>query len=137
MPIPISVVTGLIVRDSKILMCQRHRDKPYPYHWEFPGGKVEESEMLFQALQRELREELEISVSEAEIWFEDIMSYQTYETYKTYHVTFFIVRKFTGEPMNTEFEEIGWFSLEELTRLQHLSGNANILRKIKEEGLPK
>jgi hypothetical protein len=55
----------------------------------------------------------------------------------TYHVTFFLVRNFLGDPINTEFEQIGWFSLEELDTLQHLSGNANVLRKITEEGFPK
>ena len=132
---PIRVVTGLLIKDGKILMCQRHAQKEhYPFHWEFPGGKVEEGETLFQALQRELREELEIYVNEAEEWFEDIMSYSNGATY---HVTFFLINNFLGEPRNTEFEQIGWFSVIELNSLQHLSGNANILRKIQEEGLPK
>jgi len=132
---PVRVVTGLLVKDHKILMCQRHANKEhYPFHWEFPGGKVEEGETLFHALQRELREELEIFVPNAELWFEDTMSYSNA---MTYHVSFFLVKNFEGELVNTEFEDIRWFTLSELDSLQHLSGNANILRKIKEEGLPR
>jgi len=130
----VGVVTGLIIRDGKILMCQRKAGKMYPFHWEFPGGKIEENETLFHALQRELHEELEISITEAKEWFEDTM---TYDNDMTYHVTFFYVKDFLGEPVNTEFEEIRWFSLEELDIIQQLSGNANILRKIKEKGFPK
>src|SRR5438309_2120944 len=115
---PIQVVTGLLIKDDKILMCQRHRDKIYPFHWEFPGGKVEDGETLFHALQRELQEELNISIETAKQWFEDIM---TYEMQKTYHVTFFVINNFSGELVNIEFEEIRWFSLKQLEDIQHLS----------------
>jgi 8-oxo-dGTP diphosphatase len=131
--IPIPVVTGLIVKDGKVLMGQRHPDKLYPLHWEFPGGKVEHGEKPLEALQRELMEELLIGVSKAEVWFEDTMEYSNGLTYQ---VTFFLVRDFEGEPVNTEFNEIGWFTAPELDFIQHLSGNLNILEKIAAEGLP-
>ncbi len=131
--IPIPVVTALLIKDGKVLMCQRRADKTYPLHWEFPGGKVEPGETLLQALQRELLEELVITVSEAEQWYEDTM---TYSNGLTYHVTFFLVREFEGIIVNTEFNEIGWFTAAELDFIQQLSGNLNILEKIAEEGLP-
>ena len=130
---PIPVVTALLIKDGKVLMCQRREDKSYPLVWEFPGGRVESGETLMQALQRELMEELVITISEAEQWFEDVM---TYSNGLTYHVTFFLVRKYEGDPVNTEFNEIGWFTAQELDFIQQLSGNLNILEKIAEEGLP-
>src|ERR1700728_3883296 len=54
------VVAALILRDSKILVCQRRRDDSHALQWEFPGGKVELGETLQGALTRELREELGI-----------------------------------------------------------------------------
>lgn len=132
--IPIPVVTALLLRDERVLMCQRRSDKPYPFYWEFPGGKVETGESLLEALKRELKEELLIDITEAEPWFEDIM---TYSNAITYHVTFFLVKDFHGEPVNTEFHTIGWFSSPELDFLQQLSGNLNILEKIATEGLPR
>ncbi len=131
--IPIEVATALIIRDSTVLMCQRREDKLYPLFWEFPGGKLEAGETPLQALQRELMEELMITVFDAEEWFEDTM---TYSNGLTYHVTFFLVRNFEGEIVNTEFNAIGWFSAPELDFIQQLSGNLNILEKIAEEGLP-
>jgi 8-oxo-dGTP diphosphatase len=59
----LTVVAGLIVRDSKILICQRRRDDSHPLQWEFPGGKVEPGETFQQALVRELREELAVEAS--------------------------------------------------------------------------
>jgi len=56
----LKVVAALILRDSKILVCQRRRDDTHGLQWEFPGGKVEPGEILQEALARELREELGI-----------------------------------------------------------------------------
>jgi|SRR5665213_3451031 len=56
----LTVVAGLILRDSKILVCQRRRDDSYSMQWEFPGGKIEAGETPQEALKRELHEELGI-----------------------------------------------------------------------------
>src|ERR1700704_4603079 len=54
----VTVAAALIVRNSRLLVCQRHRDDTHGLQWEFPGGKVELGESPAQALARELREEL-------------------------------------------------------------------------------
>ncbi len=53
-----TVVAALILRDSRLLICQRKRGGTFPLKWEFPGGKVEPGEDLERALIRELAEEL-------------------------------------------------------------------------------
>ena len=129
----IKVVTALIVRDGAILMCQRHRDKYLPLHWEFPGGKVESGESLSEALLREVKEELHLDITEHREYYQDVMSYSNGHTYD---VTFFVANQFNGEPVNTEFEDILWVTPETLPTLQHLSGNANVIAKLLEEGFP-
>ena len=59
----LTVVAALILRDSKILVCQRHRDDTHSLQWEFPGGKVEPGEIPQEALARELREELGVEAT--------------------------------------------------------------------------
>jgi 8-oxo-dGTP diphosphatase len=59
----LTVVAALVLRDSRILICQRHRDDSHALQWEFPGGKVEPGESHAEALKRELREELGIEAT--------------------------------------------------------------------------
>src|SRR5437588_12414150 len=57
------VVAALIMRDGKLLVCQRTRHQTMPLKWEFPGGKIEEGEQPRDALRRELEEELGITAT--------------------------------------------------------------------------
>jgi 8-oxo-dGTP diphosphatase len=59
----LTVVAALILRDAKVLVCQRHRDDTHSLEWEFPGGKVEPGEIPQEALARELREELGVEAA--------------------------------------------------------------------------
>ena len=116
------------------MMCQRPSTKIYPLHWEFPGGKVESGESLEEALARELREELNIEIEEAEQWFFETASY---DNGLTYDITYFLVWRFSPEPQNLEFNAIDWFTLDALKTLEHLTGNERILKKLYREGLPR
>ncbi len=58
----VRVVAAVIRRDGKIFATQRGYGA-YKDYWEFPGGKIEEGETPEQALEREIREELDTAVS--------------------------------------------------------------------------
>lgn len=53
----IKVVAALIMRDNKVLIARRSTgDKNVMGKWEFPGGKVEQDEDEFHAIEREIEE---------------------------------------------------------------------------------
>ncbi|MEE2903716.1 MAG: (deoxy)nucleoside triphosphate pyrophosphohydrolase [Myxococcota bacterium] len=62
----IRVVAAQIERDGHYLITQRKPSSSLPLLWEFPGGRVEESETDQEALGRELHEEMEIEVEVGE-----------------------------------------------------------------------
>jgi len=58
----IQVACALIERDGLVFVARRGPDSSLPLKWEFPGGKIEPGETAVEALCRELREELSVSV---------------------------------------------------------------------------
>ena len=56
------VSAAVIVREGRVMLCQRRPEAHNGLKWEFPGGKLEPGESPEAALARELREELEIDV---------------------------------------------------------------------------
>lgn len=61
----IDVVCGIIRKEGLVLVAQRGPGQQHAGLWEFPGGKVQPGETPVAALQRELLEELSITVSVA------------------------------------------------------------------------
>ncbi len=106
------VVAAVIERDGLFLICRRPAHKRHGGLWEFPGGKIEDSETLFQAAQRELSEELSLkaeSCFEAEFSFIDPAS--------GYRINFARV-SCAGEPVLHEHSELKWLRASELLELE-------------------
>ena len=74
----IKVVCGIIYKDDKILLTRRKKGKSLEGFWEFPGGKVEKEETDTVALKRELKEELELEISELNYFSENKHNYNTF-----------------------------------------------------------
>lgn len=66
---PVDVAVGVLIDAAgRFLVTSRPAGKVYAGHWEFPGGKIEAGESVAQALQRELHEELGITIGDAQPW---------------------------------------------------------------------
>jgi 8-oxo-dGTP diphosphatase len=127
----IHVVAGLICEKDRVLVCQRSASGPFPLKWEFPGGKVEPAEEPYAALCRELKEELDISVSAAD----QMCSYNhVYPGILEVELRFYDVKAFAGEIANLAFEKIMWAKFGELSNLDFLEGDLAFVAKL-EKGL--
>jgi len=125
-PSPILVTAGIIVKDGRILICQRHRSDAYGLQWEFPGGKVHDGEELKEALRRELAEELAI---EAEIGREVFRLRHRYPD-RYVEVVFFSIESFRGEPRNLVFEAIEWANRARLAEYNFLEADRELVGRI-------
>jgi 8-oxo-dGTP diphosphatase len=121
------VVAALILRDQKVLICQRRPDQPMALKWEFPGGKVEAGETAEQALRRELDEELGIA---ADIGKRVTHTRHTYRSGSAIDIQFFVVHEFLGELTNRIFRDLRWCPLRELTRYDFLAADRSLIRDL-------
>ena len=88
------VVAALIWAGDRFLICQRPKNKARGLLWEFVGGKVEPGETREEALVRECREELDITVSVQNVFTEVTHVYPDI----TIHLTLFNAEIKTGTP---------------------------------------
>lgn len=111
------VVAGLIVRDGRALLIQRHAGKAYAYRWCTPGGRVEKGETSIAALQREFEEEIAINVEvdERPIWCGEVTP--------EIHMTLYLITGHSGRPYPREGHGIGWFSEAEIDCLALTPGD--------------
>jgi 8-oxo-dGTP diphosphatase len=121
------VVAGLLLRDGKLLICQRTEDQALPLKWEFPGGKIEPGERARQALARELDEELGI---QATIGAEVARVRHTYRKGNTVELRFFLVTRYTGAIENRIFREVRWAERASLPDYDFLDADRGLVRDI-------
>lgn len=128
MPV-VQVVAAIIVKNNQVLIAQRPVDKHKGGYWEFPGGKIEPLETAAQALSRELREELNITVLK-----EDIRPFCRVEfayVEKNVSLQFFKVQHFEGIPEGMEGQAICWVFITELINYRFPEANLPVIKKLR------
>ncbi|MCI6850999.1 MAG: (deoxy)nucleoside triphosphate pyrophosphohydrolase [Clostridiales bacterium] len=124
------VVAALIRDTDRGLICQRPAHKARGMLWEFVGGKVEPGESREEALIRECREELAITISVGDIFTEVTHTYPDL----TIHLTVFNAEITAGVPRKLEHNDLRWITADELDRYAFCPADQSIVEKLRKGG---
>jgi mutator protein MutT len=125
----VEVSAGLIFRNDKLLVTQRHADAHLGGLWEFPGGKRDPDETYEQCLERELMEELGVRVRVGELF--ECVAHAYPE--KTVALKFFLCSIESGEPKPLDCAALKWVGKEELATLSFPAADARLIERLKSE----
>ena len=120
------VVAALIWDNDKFMICQRPAHKARGLLWEFVGGKVEPGETKEQALIRECREELDVTLAVDEVFMDVLHEYPDL----TVHLTLFNATIAEGVPQKQEHNDIKWITPSEIPNYEFCPADKEILAKI-------
>lgn len=121
------VVAALIWQGDTFMICQRPANKARALLWEFVGGKVEEGETKQQALIRECREELAVTVAPGKVFMEVDHVYPDI----TIHLTLFNATIADGVPQRLEHNDIRWIPVEQIDAYAFCPADEVILQRLK------
>lgn len=128
----IEVVAGaLFDTNGRILIAQRPAGKPFAGSWEFPGGKLNPGEIHYDALVRELREELGIEVQAAS----HLVSYEYAYPRLFVRLALWRVTRFIGEPQPLDMQALRWSRLDELDSVNLLAADLPMVTALREAAL--
>lgn len=123
------VVAALIRQGDKFMIFQRPENKTRAFEWEFVGGKAEKGETLEQALIRECREEIGVTVKVGSIFAEVDHEYPDIKI----HLTVFNAEIAEGIPQRLEHNDIRCITPDEIPQYEFCPADKDILKKIREE----
>lgn len=127
----IQVVAGIIVKNTagnerQVLLAKRNAKQHQGGLWEFPGGKVDTHEDHFSALQRELQEELGITIQNSQFFQEIKFDYSD----KQVALNFYLISEYTGNEHGAEGQPLEWVRLSELKNYSFPEANRAIVGRL-------
>ena len=120
-------VVAAIIKDKDTILATRRGYGEFVNMWEFPGGKVEVGETNEEALIREIREELSITIS-----VDQFVTTVDYD-YPNFHLTMhcFLCTQVNGTLTLNEHNDARWIHSSELDELNWLPADLEILQELK------
>ena len=125
----IEVVAALIEQGDRFLACQRPAGKARGLLWEFLGGKVEPGEPREEAIVRECREEIGVTIAVHGIVAEVTHEYEEL----TVHLTLLRALISEGEPQALEHADIRFITIAEAEGYPFCAADQELLRIVREE----
>ncbi len=124
--VAVAIITIKDKAEKKVLIAKRPDHVHKGGLWEFPGGKVEGTETVLAALSRELKEELAISVLDAEPFLEVRHDYPE----KSVFLDVWEVTRFLGCAVGNEGQPVTWISVDQLNGYQFPEANRPIIEEL-------
>jgi len=121
------VTCAIIIREGKVLICQRSSTMNLPLKWEFPGGKVEPGEDDALTIVREIKEELHLNI-------EVVKRLEPVEhDYPTFRIRLvpFIANVVGGALLLEEHVDAKWVSVGELDQYDWAPADLPIVEQLK------
>lgn len=124
----IKVAAAIIQRDDKILACQRGYGD-LKDGWEFPGGKFEPGETGEEAIVREIKEELSVTIGNLEFLC------TAEHDYDTFHISMdcYLCNIVDGTINDSEHEDMRWLSSENLWSVDWLPVDVKVVKALEEK----
>ncbi len=123
----VQVAAALIWKGDRFLICQRPAGKARGLLWEFVGGKVENGETPREALVRECREELGITVSVGDVFMELTHAYPDL----TIRLILFNAAIAEGEPRLLEHADLRWIQVSQIEDYDFCPADEEILTELR------
>ncbi|WP_110668420.1 Nudix family hydrolase [Salinicola halophilus] len=123
----VHVAAAAIIRDDgRVLIARRPATADQGGLWEFPGGKLAPYETGFEALKRELGEELGVQIQRAQPLI------RVHHEYPDKHILLDVwqVREYEGEPYGRENQPVRWVDVDDLPNYAFPAANLPILRAV-------
>ena len=120
------VVAALIWDNNRFMICQRPAHKARGLLWEFVGGKTDPGETMEEALIRECREELGITVSVDDVYMQVVHDYPDI----LIRLTLFHCTIAEGTPKLLEHNDLKWILPSQIPEFDFCPADEDILAKI-------
>ncbi len=125
----VEVTAALIWQADRFMICRRPAHKARGLKWEFVGGKVEPGETPQEALIRECREEMDITVRPLDLFCE---LYHEYDDL-TVHLMLYNAVITEGTPKALEHEDIKFITVSEAQNYDFCDADTEILDKLRQK----
>ncbi|MFT5116614.1 MAG: 8-oxo-dGTP diphosphatase [Kiritimatiellia bacterium] len=126
-PKQVHVAVGVLKNNQgKILVSKRAEHLHQGGLWEFPGGKVEQGESVFDALVREFQEEVNMTIQHAKPLITISHDYGD----KRVLLDVWLSSEFVGEAKSNDNQLIEWVLAEDLDQYEFPKANQAIVAKL-------
>lgn len=123
----LQVAVAIVVNDDEqVLIARRQAHQHQGNLWEFPGGKYEAGETAWQALQREILEEVGLHVEQAEPLIKISHDYAECSV----ELDVWLVTAFHGEATGREGQLLEWCAMAELKNRDFPQANLQIIERL-------